>query len=135
MRCLGENPSTIDLKGLSVANRQYLAVLFGGLMAGLAGGFVSICSSIRFVPNMTGGRGWLAIVIVIAGNWKPKWIVVAALVFALLDAFQLHVQAIGVKFPYQIMLALPYVAAIVAMMYTRTKSEAPAALGIPFRRE
>lgn len=135
LRCMGENPAAIDMKGLSVDARQYLAVMFGGLMAGLAGAFVSVASSVRFVPDMTAGRGWLAIVIVIAGNWRPKWIVVASMVFAFLDAFQMHVQAIGFKIPYQIFLALPYVIAIVALMISRTKSEAPAALGIPYRRE
>jgi general nucleoside transport system permease protein len=135
LRCLGENPASIDMKGLSVEIRQYCAVLFGGLMAGMAGAFLSAGSSFRFVPGMTAGRGWLVIVIVIAGNWKPKLIMMAAMLFALLDAFQLHVQAIGINFPYQILLALPYVVAILAVMFSRSKSNAPAHAGIPYIRE
>jgi len=134
LRCLGENPRAIDMKGLSVAKRQYLAVLFGGMMAGLAGAFISVGSSIRFVPEMTAGRGWLAIVIVIAGNWQPKWILVAALVFAFLEAFQMHVQAVGINFPYQILLALPYVVAVIALMHRRARSRAPASLGVAYSR-
>ena len=85
-------------------------------MAGLAGAFVSVGSVERFFPDMTAGRGWLAIVIVISGNWKPSRILIASLVFAFLDAFQLQVQAIGVQIPYQVLLALPYVLAIVVMI-------------------
>ena len=88
-----------------------------------------------FVTGITTGRGWLAIVIVIAGNWVPWRVMVASLIFAFLDAFQLQAQGIGVNVPFQIMLALPYVAAIVAMMSARTRSEAPASLGVPYARE
>ena len=134
IRCLGENPKVIDTKGLSVAGRQYAAVLFGGAMSGLAGAFVTIGSAERFVPEMTAGRGWLAIVIVIAGNWRPGWILVASLVFALLEAVQLQIQGIGVRMPYQILLALPYVIAIAVMVLNRRRSEQPAHLGIPYFR-
>ena len=103
-------------------------------MAGLAGAFISVGSSIRFVPEMTAGRGWLAIVIVIAGNWQPKWILVAALVLAFLEAFQMHVQAVGINFPYQILLALPYVVAVIALMHRRARSRAPASLGVAYSR-
>jgi simple sugar transport system permease protein len=84
---------------------------------------------------MTGGRGWLAIVIVIAGNWKPWRILLAALLFAFLDAFQLQVQAVGVKMPYQVLLALPYVLAIVVMIIGKARSIAPESLGLPYTRE
>ena len=84
---------------------------------------------------MTAGRGWLAIVIVIAGNWIPWRVMVASLLFAFLDAFQLQAQGIGVNVPFQIMLALTYVAASVAMMSARVRSIAPGALGLPYARE
>ena len=99
LRCLGENPKVIDVKGLSVSVRRYAAVLFGGAMAGLGGAFISIGLSSQFAPNMVSGRGWLAIVIVIAGNWLPYRIVLAALIFAFLGSLQLHIQAIGIDFP------------------------------------
>lgn len=134
LRCIGENPKAIDMKGLSVSVRQYLAVMFGGAMAGLAGAFISVGASANFIPDMIAGRGWLAIVIVIAGNWRPKWIMVAAIVFAGLDSFRLHVQAVGIDLPYQLLLALPYIVAILAMMFSGRSSGAPAALGIPYFR-
>jgi simple sugar transport system permease protein len=135
IRSLGENPKALDTKGLSVAARQYAALAFGGAMTGLAGAFLVLALSDRFVPHMTGGRGWLAIVIIIAGNWKPVPIMLAVLVFGFLEAFQLQAQGIGVQIPYQILLALPYVVAIIAMMGVRMRSEQPEKLGVPYHRE
>jgi len=135
LRGIGENPRAVDTKGISVRNYQYAAVIFGGMMAGLGGAFLPLGSTALFATEMTAGRGWLAIVLVIAGNWVPWRVMVAALVFAFLDAFQLQAQGLGVNIPFQIMLALPYVAAILAMMSTRARSIAPSALGIPYARE
>lgn len=134
IRCLGENPKVIDTRGLSVTARQYAAVMAGGMMIGIGGAFVTIASTVRFVPDITAGRGWLALVIVIAGNWRPTGILLAALVFAFLDALQLQIQGVGVALPYQIFLALPYVAAIVLMIVKRQQSEEPSRLGIPYFR-
>ncbi len=135
IRAVGESPKAVDTRGVNVARLRFLATLFGGLMAGLAGASLTLGSSPRFIPGISNGRGWLAIVIVIAGNWLPWRIMVAAMVFAFLDAFQLQVQGIGVQFPYQILLAVPYVFAILAMMVNRARSEAPSCLGVPYVRE
>jgi len=135
VRSLGENPKAADMTGMSVIKNRYIAVVIGGLMAGLGGAFVSVGSVERFFPDMTAGKGWLAIVIVIAGNWKPGRIFLATLIFAFLDAFQLQVQSIGVQFPYQILLALPYIVAIIALISGRTRSDAPESLGVSYHRE
>jgi simple sugar transport system permease protein len=135
LRSLGEDPRAADMVGIRVTRLRYFAVVAGGLLAGLAGAFVSIGSVERFFPDMTGGRGWLAIVIVISGNWKPSRILIASLLFAFLDAFQLQVQAVGVQLPYQVLLALPYVLAIVVMIIAKAKSVAPESLGVPYMRE
>jgi general nucleoside transport system permease protein len=135
LRAVGESPKAVDTRGVDVARLRYLAVIFGGLMAGMAGAALTLGASPRFVPGISAGRGWLAIVIVIAGNWLPWRILLASLVFALLDAFQLQVQGVGVQIPYQVLLAVPYVFAIVAMMINRSRSEAPSHLGVPYVRE
>jgi simple sugar transport system permease protein len=135
IRCLGEDPRSIDIKGINVTRRQYFSVIFGGLMGGLGGAFLTICSAGLFLPDMSAGRGWLAIVVVIAGNWKPFRILLAALAFSFFDAFQLQAQSLGVHFPYQILLALPYIMAIVLLVTSRAKSEAPGRLGVPYLRE
>ena len=72
-----------------MAARQYGAIVFGGMMAGLGGALLSVGSAARFVSNMTNGRGWLAIVILIAGMWRPVPILIATLAFSLLGALQL----------------------------------------------
>ncbi len=68
LRAVGESPKAVDTKGVNVARLRYLATIFGGLMAGLAGAALTLGASPRFVPGITAGRGWLAIVIVIAGQ-------------------------------------------------------------------
>ena len=135
IRGVGENPRAVDMKGLSVSRLQYFAVIFGGMMSGLAGSFLTLGSSSRFLPEISAGRGWLAIVIVIAGNWMPIRIMLATLIFAFLDALQLQLQGIGFQVPYQILLALPYLFAILALAASRTRSLAPAWLGKPYERE
>lgn len=135
LRCIGENPRVIDMKGLSVTKRQYAAVIFGGLMAGMAGAFLTLGTAARFVPEIAAGRGWLAIVIVIAGNWRPMGIVIASVVFAFLEAFQLQIQGVGVQIPYQLLLMMPYVIAILAMVFRRYHANGPDHLGRPYLRE
>ncbi|WP_337918657.1 ABC transporter permease [Pseudaminobacter soli (ex Zhang et al. 2022)] len=135
IRCAGDNPKALDVKGVSVAAVQYAAVVFGGLMAGLGGAFLSVGSAARFVPDMTNGRGWLAIIIVIAGLWRPYAVLAATLVFSFLDALQLQIQGIGIAIPYQLLLMMPYVVAIIALMVRRSRANAPAMLGMPYSRE
>ncbi len=135
LRCIGENPKALDTKGLSVTLRRYAAVIFGGAMAGLGGAFLTVGSSARFVPDMTAGRGWLALVIVIAGIWRPGYVLTAALVFSFLDALQLQIQGIGIDLPHQILLALPYMVAILSLAVLRQSGKAPAMLGTPYVRD
>ena len=135
IRCIGENPKALDIKGHSVALRQYAAVLFGGAMAGLGGACLTVAGTAHFVPDMVNGRGWLALVIVIAGAWTPGRVLAAALVFSFLDALQLQIQGVGIQIPYQLLLAMPYAAAVLALMLRRKAGRAPAMLGLPYRRE
>jgi simple sugar transport system permease protein len=136
LRGIGENPRAIDMKGIHITRIQYLSVIFGGMMAALGGAYLTMASSGLFLSGMTGGRGWLALVIVIAGNWKPDRIVIAALIFGFLEALQTQLQAIGVSFPYQILLGLPYAVAILMLITTsRLRAEPPQSLGIPYERE
>jgi ABC-type uncharacterized transport system permease subunit len=135
IRCIGENPKALDTKGHSVPVRQYAAVLFGGAMAGLGGACLTVAATAHFVPDMVNGRGWLALVIVIAGAWSPGRVLAAALVFSFLDALQLQIQGVGIQIPYQLLLAMPYAAAILALMLRRKAGRAPAMLGMSYQRE
>ncbi len=135
LRTLGENPRAVDMKGINVTLYRFGAVLFGGLMAGLAGSFITLASVGIFVADITSGRGWLAIAIVIFGDWKPSKILLAALFFGLIDALQMQLQAIGVQLPFQLFLAMPYILTIIAVFIGRKRSGAPIALGVPYVRE
>ncbi|MGQ9665741.1 MAG: ABC transporter permease [Anaerolineae bacterium] len=135
LRGIGDNPRALDMKGIIVWRYQYLAVLFGGAMAGLAGAFLTQVSTGIFVPQISAGRGWIAVAIVIFGNWTPLWVLIGSLFFGLVDSTQLALQAIGVKLPYQLLLSLPYVLTIVALIVNRMRSQSPLALGKPYSRE
>lgn len=135
LRSTGENPRAVDTRGLNVGALRYLAVIFGGIMAGIAGSFFTSGISSRFMPDITAGRGWLAIIVVIAGNWQPGRMLIATLIFAFLDAFQFTAQGIGTVIPFQLLLAMPYVLALIALMSSRVRSRMPGALGIPYTKE
>jgi simple sugar transport system permease protein len=135
LRTMGENPRAVDMKGVNVTRMRFLAVLFGGLMAGLGGSFITLCSSGLFVADITAGRGWLAIAIVIFGDWKPGRILLASLFFGFVDALQMQVQALGVHLPFQLFLAMPYILTTVAVFIGRKRSGEPMSLGVPYVRE
>jgi ABC-type uncharacterized transport system permease subunit len=134
LRIIGENPRAADMRGISVARRQYAAIVFGAVMAGIGGAFLTLASTGLFVSDIAAGRGYIAFALVIFGNWQPTRIVAGALLFGLLDAFQLRLQATGVDVPYQLLLALPYVLTIAALLVNRKRTRAPHALGIPYVR-
>lgn len=134
IRCLGENPKALEVKGLSISARQYAATMFGSAMTGLSGGFLMLGFSDRFLGDFTAGRGWLVIVALIAGNWNPKGTVLALTAFAFLESLATHLQVIGVGVPRQALVGLPYLASIVLLMLVRTRTGQPARLGIPYLR-
>lgn len=135
LRCIGENAKALDSKGRNVFRRQVGAVVGGAALAGLGGAFLSVGSATQYVPDMTNGRGWLAIIIVIAGGWRPWPILLAALAFAFIEALQLQIQGVGLHIPFQILLALPYLAGLAALALYRSGARAPAMLGQPYSRE
>lgn len=135
LRAVGDNPRAVDMKGVSVELRQYLVLVFAGIMGGVGGAFLVLAQTGIFVPQISAGRGWLAIALVIFGNWRPRWIVTGALFFGFIDAFQLSLQTLGVPLPYQLLLALPYLLTLVALVIYRSRSQRPLWLGIPYYRE
>jgi simple sugar transport system permease protein len=135
IRCVGENPKALDVKGLSVGWRQCLAIMFGSLMSGFGGAFLMLGYSDRFVPDLIAGRGWLVVVAIIAGNWMPFRVVGAIFIFALLEAIAIHAQVVGVSIPHHFFLILPYVASLVLLAGLRSRTHQPDALGVPYSRE
>ena len=135
IRSCGENPGAVDTRGINVYHIRMISTTFGGIMACLGGAFLMTVVSSRFLPDMTAGRGWLAIIIVIAGNCKPARMIIATLIFAFLGALQLTLTTFDIAIPYEFLLVMPYVLALVALMLSRTRSAAPAKLAVPYSRE
>jgi simple sugar transport system permease protein len=135
IRIVGENPRAGDMRGISVAARQYAAVVFGGAMAGLGGAYLTLGSAGLFLPQISGGRGFIAFALVIVGNWSVWKVLAGAMFFGLIDSLQLNLQAEGADVPHQLLLALPYLLTIVVLVVSRSRSNAPLSLGRPYLRE
>ncbi|WP_419846377.1 ABC transporter permease [Candidatus Poriferisocius sp.] len=134
LRSVGHNPEACDMRGIPVHRVQYAALLFGGFTAGLAGAFLSIFSTGLFFPDIVGGRGWIALAIVIFGNWRVGRILIGAVFFGFLEAYQLSLQSRGVDIPDQLLLSLPFLLTIVALVFNRARSREPLHLGVPYYR-
>lgn len=134
LRACGEQPTAAEAAGVRVERVRVLALLFGGAMAGIAGAFLSIGDGSTFIENMTDGRGFIALAIVTSGRWHPVGCLVAALVFGFAQALQFQWQAFGLQLPYQLLVALPYLVTLVVLTLGGRWSQAPAALGRPYRK-
>lgn len=132
---LGEHPRAADAVGVRVNVQRFGYVLFGGMLGGLAGGYLSLAHANTFTQEMSGGRGFIAIAIVILGKWKPGWILLAALFFGMAEGAQFAFQAAGWAIPHQFLLMLPYVLTIAVLAGFIGGARAPAALGRPYVRE
>jgi ABC-type uncharacterized transport system permease subunit len=133
VRAVGEYPEAVDVAGKSVALYRYSAVLIGGVLAGLGGAFLTLAHANQFVENITSGRGFIALAIVVFARWSPIRVFFVSLLFGLFYALQLQLQADpDVRIPYQALQALPYLTTIVALMLARSRSNAPSMLGVPY---
>lgn len=138
IRAVGERPRVADTLGVNVFRIRYLCVIFGGALAGLAGSYLTIGRLFTWVEEVTAGRGWLAIVVVLFGRRDPYKALVGAWIFGAIYALQYHLQAMATGIPYQFLLMLPYITTIItilAIIVVLGKEEAPGALGIPYSRE
>ncbi len=141
LRATGENPAMVDAAGLSVAGLRYAALAGNGLLCGLAGSTLVLAQNANFVPNMTAGRGYMALAAMIFGKWHPVGALWACLLFGFLDAVAIRLQGVslpaalgGGAVPVQAIQALPYVLTVVLLAGFIGRARAPAALGIPYVR-
>ncbi len=135
LHAVGENPEAVDVAGVNVYRVRYLALMAGGALMGLGGAFLSLAQLGAFTHGIVNGRGWVAIAIVIFGNWRPVRVLLGALLFGFVQALQLRLQAEGVPVPYELLLALPYLVTILVLALTGRNANYPAALLKPYRRE
>lgn len=130
LRAVGESPEAAQAAGIPVKTARTAAVLFGGAMAGLAGAHISLVHTGTFSENMSAGKGFVAIAIVVLGRWNPVGIVAAALFFGSAEALQFALQAMDIDLPYPLFLALPYLLGLAALAGWFGRARAPAALGL-----
>lgn len=139
LRATGENPAMVDAAGLSVTGLRYGALAANGALCALAGSYLVLAQNANFVPNMTAGRGYMALAAMIFGKWHPVLALWACLLFGFLDAVAIRLQGValpaalgGGDVPVQAIQALPYVLTVVLLAGFIGRSRAPAALGVPY---
>ena len=137
LRSVGDNHGSAHALGIDVIRIRYLAVMFGGACAGAAGGYLSLLYTPQWIENMTAGRGWIALALVVFASWRPWRVLAGAYLFGAVSIGQLHAQALGIGVPSQLLSSLPYLATIlVLVLISRNKRltmiNTPASLGRPF---
>ena len=136
IRAVGEYPAAADTSGVNVGLARYAAVLIGSALSGLGGAVLIVSQLHIFNERITAGRGWIAVALVIFARWRPQWAFVGAFVFGVANALQFRIQALNIAaIPYEALLMLPYLLTILVLLGGYRRSEAPAALGIPYIKE
>ncbi|MDH0689182.1 ABC transporter permease [Stutzerimonas stutzeri] len=139
LRAVGENPQAADAAGISVLGYRLAAILAGAALIGLAGGYISLLSTKLWIADMTGGRGWIAVALVIFARWSPWKALAGALLFGCIEALIPQLAAAGVRLPQYFVLMTPYAVTLAVMIWVASGRHAtgnqPGALGIPFIRE
>ncbi len=136
IRSVGEHPHAADTVGISVYKVRFATLVVTGMLSGLAGAFLSLGQMGQFMEGMTGGRGYIAYTAIVFGKWTPVGTLLGSLLFGTADAFQLRLQALGIKaIPYQFLVALPYFATLIIVIFFVGKAAWPAASGLAFSRE
>jgi ABC-type uncharacterized transport system permease subunit len=139
LRATGENPKMVDAAGLSVRRLRYMALTMNGVLCGLAGAYLVFAQAAAFGPNMTAGRGYMALAAMIFGHWRPFPALGACLLFGFLDTVAVRLQGVNVpnigEIPVQAIQALPYVLTVVLLASFIGRNVAPRALGKPFMKE
>lgn len=137
LRAVGDSHDAAHAMGYPVIRIRLFAVLFGGAMSGIAGAYLSLAYSPMWIENMSAGRGWIALALVVFATWRPWRVLLGAYLFGGISILQLHAQAMGIGIPSQVMSMLPYLATIVVLVVisrdqNKIKLNSPASIGKPF---
>jgi len=140
LRAVGENPAAADSLGVPVFLSRYLYVIAGGMLAGLGGAYLSLAYAPSWLENMTAGRGWIAVALVIFAIWNPLRAMAGAYIFGGIDALGFRLQVLGVMVPTFFLKMLPYIFTVLVLIIVIGRSKAartgsPGALGMAFDRE
>ena len=137
LRAIGVNHTAAHALGYPVIGVRYAAILFGGALSGLAGAYLSLAYTPQWIENMTAGRGWIALALVVFATWRPLRVLAGAYLFGAVWIMGLYAQALGLGLPSQLLAALPYIVTVAALVLisrnrTLTLVNTPASLGRPF---
>ncbi len=140
VRAVGDSPVSASNQGINVALVRYSCILYGGAMCGLAGAYLSLIYTPQWIENMTAGRGWIALALVVFATWSPLKVLAGAIIFGGVTIMQLHLQAIGLRIPVQLLSALPYIMTIIVLVVIsrdsrKIKLNTPTSLGQIFYKE
>ena len=138
IRAVGENPAAADALGVSVKRTRYMTVTLGGMLAGVAGASLSIALLNVFQQNLTSGIGFIAVALVYFGGWRPYGVLFGALLFSMVNALQLWIQALNIPIPFdasELLIMLPYVLTILVLIFSAGRVRKPSALGVAYERE
>jgi len=116
LQAVGENPDAASAMGLPVLRVRTLAVLFGGAMAAMAGAYLSLAYTPMWAENMSAGRGWIALALVVFSSWLPWRLAIGAYLFGGVSILQLHAQPLGLGVPSQFLSMLPFLATVVVLV-------------------
>lgn len=129
LRAVGEHPEAAVAAGISPARVRWAALMLAGALGGLSGATLVLEQSGTFSEGISAGRGFIAIAIVVLARWSALGVGAAALLFGAASALQFLIQSMGVRLPYQLPLALPYIVTLVMLAVSGRRARAPAALG------
>lgn len=137
LRSVGDSHDAAHALGIKVIRIRFFATLFGGACAGLGGAYLSMVYTPMWVENMSSGRGWIALALVVFAVWQPGRLLLGAYIFGGISILQLHAQALGINVPSQLMSMLPYVTTILVLVLIsrdsgRIRRNAPASIGQTF---
>jgi general nucleoside transport system permease protein len=134
-RAVGENPHAADTLGINVLRTRWINVIIGGMIAGLAGAWLTLETTGTFDDNMTAGRGFIALAAMIFGKWLPFGAFGGGMLFGFSSALETRFQILGVTLPPQFLQMTPYVVTIIVLAGLVGRSRPPAADGVPYEKE
>ncbi|SHJ81472.1 nucleoside ABC transporter membrane protein [Geosporobacter subterraneus DSM 17957] len=139
LKAVGENPAAADSLGVNVMRMQYIHVMLGGVFAGAGGAYLSLAYAPAWLENMTAGRGWIAVALVIFALWNPLRAMLGAYIFGGLDILGFRAQTFGIAISPFFMKMIPYLFTIAVLIFISAKNKRdvapPAALGVSYSRE
>ncbi|MEW6580719.1 MAG: ABC transporter permease [Chloroflexota bacterium] len=134
LRAVGERPDAVDTRGLNVTALRYISLMIGGALAGLGGAYLPLANLGIFWTQMTAGRGFIAVAVVVFSRWDPVRALWGALVFGGAASLQTALQTLEAPIDSELLLMLPYIATIIVLVSVSRRAEFPGAFAVPYSR-